>query len=93
MFPYDFEIKKINNEFVLYFEDKAINIAQGDKIVKHKSYSLIEFIRDDFERCGEVSINNNNTIDFNGKFCAYVIFSDQINLLENPTHKKYQDNI
>jgi hypothetical protein len=70
MFPYDFEIKKIDNEFVLYFEDKAICIAQGDKIVKHKSYSLIEFIRDDFERCGEVSVNDNNTIDFNGKFCA-----------------------
>jgi len=93
MFPYDFEIKKIDNEYGLYFEDKAICIAQGDKKVKHKSYSLIEFIRDDFERCGEVSINENNSIDFKGIFCAYVIFSDQKNLLENPEHKKYQENI
>ena len=93
MFPYDFEIKKIDNEYGLYFEDKAICIAQGDKKVKHKSYSLIEFIRDDFERCGEVSVNDNNTVNFNNKFCAYVIFSDQINLLENPNYEKYQNNI
>jgi len=93
MFPYDFEIKKIDNEYVLYFGDKAINIAQGNQFVKSKSESLIKFIKDDFERCAEISINKNNSIDFNEKFCAYVIFSDQKHLLENPKHKKYQDNM
>ena len=34
MFPYDFEIKKIDNEYVLYFGDKAINIAQGISLLK-----------------------------------------------------------
>lgn len=93
MFPYDFEIKEINDEFVLYCNEKAVCIAQGDIVVKHKSLALIKFIRDDFERCGEVSINANNSINFNEKFCAYVIFSDQKKILENSELKKYQEDI
>jgi len=51
MFPYDFEIKEINDEFVLYCNEKAVCIAQGDIVVKHKSLALITFIRLSIKIC------------------------------------------
>ena len=77
MSVYDLKVKKIKDEHVLCFKDKPILIAQGKIEVKSKSKSLIDFILKDFERCADIKIKKNRTIDFNNKFCAYVIFSDQ----------------
>jgi hypothetical protein len=93
MSVYDLEIKKIGHEFALCYQDKPIFIAQGKVEVKSKSKSLIEFIHKDFERCAEISIKKDRTIEFNNKFCAYVIFSDQKYLLENPEFNEYQKNM
>ena len=93
MSVYDLKVKKIKDEHVLCFKDKPILIAQGKIEVKSKSKSLIDFILKDFERCADIKIKKNRTIDFNNKFCAYVIFSDQKKLLEDPENKIYQENI
>lgn len=88
-----FEIKKIEDEYVLFYEDRPIHIAQGKIEVKNKSKSFIEYIVKDFERCAEISVKKDNTIDFNGKFCAYAIYSDQKYLIENPDNKNYQKDL
>lgn len=89
----DLHVKKINNDYVLCSDGKPIFIAQGQIEVKSKFKSLIDFILKDFERCADVILKKDYTIDFNNKFCAYVIFSDQKHLLENSKHKDYQDNM
>lgn len=88
-----FDIKKINDEYVLVYDDKPIFIAQGKIEVKSKSKSFVEYIFKDFERCAEFSVKEDNTIDFNGKFCAYAIYSDQKFLIEGDENKNYQDDL
>ena len=88
-----FDIKKINDEYVLVYDDKPIFIAQGKIEVKSKSKSFIEYIVKDFERCAEISVKEDNTIDFNGKFCAYAIYSDQKYLIENSDNENYQKDL
>ena len=89
----ELHVKKIDSDYVLCLGDKPIFIAQGKIEVKSKFKSLINFILKDFERCADVVLKKDHTIDFNNKFCAYVIFSDQKHLLESSKHKEYQDNI
>lgn len=88
-----FDIKKINDDYVLVYDDKPIFIAQGKIEVKSKSKSFIEYIVKDFERCAEISVKEDNTIDFNGKFCAYAIYSDQKYLIENSDNENYQKDL
>lgn len=88
-----FEIKKIEDEYVLFYEDRPILIAQGKIEVKSKSKSFIEYIVKDFERCAEISIKKDNTVDFNNKFCAYSIYSDQKYLIENADSENYQNDL
>lgn len=90
---YSFDIKKINDEYVLIYDDKPIFIAQGKIEVKSKSKSFIEYLVKDFERCAEISVKEDNTIDFNGKFCAYAIYSDQKYLIENSENENYQKDL
>lgn len=89
----NFEIKKINDEYVLVYGDKPIFIAQGKIEVKSKHKSFVEYIFKDFERCAEFSVKEDNTIDFNGKFCAYAIYSDQKYLIEGDNNKNYLDDL
>jgi len=89
----ELHVKKIDSDYVLCLSDKPIFIAQGKVEVKSKFKSLINFILKDFERCADIILKKDHTIDFNNKFCAYVIFSDQKHLLENSKHKEYQDNL
>lgn len=93
MFSYDLEIKKIKEEFFLYCHNKAVIIAQGKVLIKSESEKFIKFIKDDFDRCGEFKIKKDNSINFNNQFCAYAIYSDQKDLIENPKRKEYQDNL
>ena len=88
-----FDIKKINDEYVLVYDDKPIFIAQGKIEVKSKFKSFVEYIFKDFERCAEFSVKEDNTIDFNGKFCAYAIYSDQKYLIEGDNNKNYLDDL
>ena len=93
MDSYSLEIKKIDSEFVLVNYDKPVFIAQGKIEVKSKSKSFLEYLLKDFERCAEISVKEDNTIDFNGKFCAYAIYSDQKYLIEDFNNKNYQDDL
>ena len=93
MFAYELGVKKIKNEYFLYSEFGAISVAQGKHLVKSDSEEFIKFIKDDFDRCGEITIKKNNSISFNNQFCAYAIFSDQINLIENPKRLEYQNDL
>jgi hypothetical protein len=93
MDSYNLEIKKIDSEFVLVNYDKPVFIAQGKIEVKSKSKSFLEYLLKDFERCAEISVKEDNTIDFNGKFCAYAIYSDQKYLIEDVNNKNYQDDL
>ena len=93
MDSYSLEIKKVSNEFVLVNNNKPIFIAQGEIEVKSKSKSFLEYLLKDFERCAEISVKDDNTIDFNGKFCAYAIYSDQKYLIEGVNNKNYQDDL
>ena len=90
---FNLAIKKVNNEFVLVNNNKPIFIAQGEIEVKSKSKSFLEYLLKDFERCAEISVKDDNTIDFNGKFCAYAIYSDQKYLIERSDNKNYQDDL
>lgn len=93
MDSYNLEIRKIDSEFVLVNYDKPVFIAQGKIEVKSKSKSFLEYLLKDFERCAEISVKEDNTIDFNGKFCAYAIYSDQKYLIEDVNNKNYQDDL
>ena len=93
MFSYELEILESDNQFLLSYNQNPIKTAQGNHLVKSKSFELIEFIKNDFERCGEISIRKDFSIDFNMKFCAYAIFSDQKNFIENDKYKEYHKNI
>ena len=93
MFSYELDILESDNQFFLSYKNNVIKTAQGNHPVKHDSFELIEFIKNDFERCGEISVKKDFSIDFNMKFCAYAIFSDQKNFIENEKHEKYHKNI
>jgi len=92
---FNLAIKKVNNEFVLVNNNKPIFIAQGEIEVKSKSKSFLEYLLKDFERCAEISVKEDNTIDFNGKFCAYAIYSDQKYLIKDckEKHGLLTDNV
>ena len=93
MFSYELDIVESDGEYLLSYENNPIKIAQGTHFVKNKSLELIKLIKNDFERCGEISIKKDFSINFNNKFCAYAIFSDQKNFIENKDHEKYHENI
>ena len=77
MYPHNFDIKKENNKYYLISEGKKIKaLYEPKQFVCDTSKSLIEYIRSDLDRNGEIHINDDATLTFN-VFCAYHIFSRQ----------------
>lgn len=83
MISSDFDITEENGIFVVSYEDRKILCSDTDDVVKDASWSLIHFIVDDLDRCGEVSLTNENRLDCNKAYCAYLVFSAQKLLIEN----------
>lgn len=82
MFFNDLDIELKENMFHLTHDNKPILSANGKSVIKHQSQELVEFIRNDLERCGKLEINKGK-LNFDFQFCAYAIFSDQKEILEN----------
>ena len=93
MFSYDLEIVKSNSGYSLTYNDRIVCTAVGKIKIIDKPKELLDFIKNDFDRCGEFKINKDNSINFNNQFCAYAIFSDQLTLIENKKKEEYLYNL
>ena len=82
MYAYDFEILKENSFFYLIFDNQKVICSDSDDIVKDKNKNLIQFIIDDFDRCGKLKLDKNKRIKTNKIHCAYHIFSVQKYFIE-----------
>jgi len=82
------QIVERDNSYMLVCGEQDIKCLFSDDYVSSDKRSLIEHVRDDFDRCGELGIEE-NIIQTNGIACAYNIFSIQKFKVENK--KIYKD--
>ena len=76
MYTNDLKIKEQKGAYILVYQGQVIECLFSNDIVSSNQKSLIEHIRDDFDRCGYFEIEENK-IQTNGIKCAYHIFSIQ----------------
>ena len=82
------QIEERDDSYMLVCGEQDIKCLFSDDYVSSDKKSLIEHVRDDFDRCGELGIEENK-IQTNGIICAYHIFSIQKYKVENK--KIYKD--
>ena len=74
MLSTDLEIKKEKNLYQLTYKDIKIRCLYSNNYVENENKELIEFIKDDLFRCGELNINKEGRLDFKRNICAYLLF-------------------
>lgn len=77
MYGTDLNIIKFKNRYALAHDGSIIRTAGGSRDVSHYSPKFLDFLREDLVRCGQLSLNEDRSLDFRSTFCAYAIFSDQ----------------
>lgn len=88
MYSTDLEIHEENGIYSLWVDGQAVQCLFSNDPVSSSIERLIEHIRDDFDRCGHIGIEDNK-IQTNSVNCAYHIFSIQKLKVENEeTYKK-----
>jgi len=91
MLSYDFDIIKEQQDYFLIYKDKKVFCSDSNDFVKERNQKLIQFIIEDFDRCGKIKLDKDNRIKTNNIHCAYHIFSVQKLFIENK--KNYDDII
>ena len=74
MLSTDLEIIKEENLYYLTYKDIKIRCFYSNNYVENENKELIEFIKDDLFRCGELNINKEGKLDFKRNICAYLLF-------------------
>ena len=78
-----FQIVERNNKFFLVCDGRDITCSDTSDLVGDFSYALIDHILGDLDRCGDIKLNKNNSLNTNKTYCSYLIFSLQKLLVEN----------
>ena len=85
MYGSDFYVEKEGGCYALYCSQGKVRCARGEYFVEHVSRDLIDFICFDLDRCGEIDLNEDGSLEVNSTFSAYIIFSEQkVNVENNP---------
>ena len=95
MFSDDLKIYKNGDIYQLRYNDIQIRCFHSENFVQNHNKELIEFIKDDLFRCGELFLTKQNKLLFEKTDCAYVLFSAYDSLLksENYDGKSFEDFI
>lgn len=90
-----FNFKEEDGTFFLtdYDELTKLKTASGDYYVESNTEEFILFIIDDFERCGELTLNKDHSINFNSVPCAYAIYSDQRSFFTSSNKQNVHEHI
>ncbi len=80
MLATELEIKKKGKLYQLKYKNKRIRCFNSADYVEHENQELIEFIKDDLYRCGELKLNKKSVLNFETTPCAYLLFSSRKSL-------------
>tara|TARA_Y100000589_G_scaffold311526_1_gene330930 strand:+ start:175 stop:1569 length:1395 start_codon:yes stop_codon:yes gene_type:complete len=75
MYSRDLHIEKENKLYQLKFKGNRIKCFNSDNYVEHENIEIIEFIKDDLAKCGELKIDKHLYLCFKTIPCAYFLFS------------------
>ncbi|ABV50065.1 Hypothetical protein P9215_04491 [Prochlorococcus marinus str. MIT 9215] len=82
MLATELDIKKKGKLYQLKYKNKRIRCYSSEDFVEHENQELIEFIREDLYRCGELNFRKNQRLHFKTTPCAYYLFSSDKNLIK-----------
>tara|TARA_B100000886_G_C20421242_1_gene491726 strand:+ start:1429 stop:2892 length:1464 start_codon:yes stop_codon:yes gene_type:complete len=82
MLATELDIKKKGKLYQLRYRNKRIRCFSSENFVEHENQELIEFIRDDLYRCGDLKFRKNQRFSFKTTPCAYYLFSFDKSLLK-----------
>ena len=82
MLATELDIKKKGKLYQLKYKNRRIRCFNSDNFVEHENYELINFIRDDLYRCGELKFTKKQRLRFKTTPCAYYLFSLDKTLLK-----------
>ena len=82
MLATELDIKKKGKLYQLIYRNKRIRCFNSEDYVEHENQELIEFIRDDLYRCGNLNFRKDQRLAFKTTPCAYYLFSLNKNLLK-----------
>ena len=88
MYVNDFNIIKENDSHFLIYEKEKVVCTDSDHFVEDKNRKIIEYIIEDFERCGNVKFNKNRSLKTNKIYTAYHVFSLQKCIVETKSEFK-----
>ena len=77
MLATELDIKKKGKLYQLKYKNKRIRCLNSEDYVEHENQELIEFIKDDLYRCGELKLNKKSILNFETTPCAYLLFSSR----------------
>ena len=88
MLATELDIKKKGKLFQLMYKNRRIRCCNSEDYIEHEkedyieheNLEIIEFIKDDLYRCGELKLNKNSVLTFETTPCAYIIFSSRKSL-------------
>ena len=66
MLATELDIKKKGKLYQLKYKNRRIRCFNSDNFVEHENYELINFIRDDLYRCGELKFTKKQRLRFKG---------------------------
>ena len=82
MLATELDIKKKGKLYQLKYNNKRIRCYSSEDFVEHENQELIEFIREDLYRCGELNFRKNQRLTFKTTPCAYYLFSSVKTLIK-----------
>ena len=83
MYSRDLHIEKENKLYQLKFKGNRIKCFNSHNYVEHENIEIIEFIKDDLSKCGELKIDKHLYLCFKTIPCAYFLFSLNKKILLN----------
>ena len=75
MLATELDIKKKGKLYQLTYRNRRIRCFNSEDYVEHENQELIEFIRDDLYRCGDLNFRKDKRLAFKTTPCAYYLFS------------------
>tara|TARA_Y100000589_G_scaffold231722_1_gene219193 strand:+ start:613 stop:1992 length:1380 start_codon:yes stop_codon:yes gene_type:complete len=75
MYSRDLNIEIKNGLYQLKFKGNRIKCFNSDNYVEHENIEIIEFIKDDLSKCGQLKIDKHLYLCFKTIPCAYFLFS------------------
>ena len=82
MLATELDIKKKGKLYQLKYKNRRIRCFNSKAYVEHENQELIEFIRDDLYRCGNLKFRKDQRLTFKTTPCAYYLFSLNKTLLK-----------